>query len=209
MTVEVSLADANALMLTALSEVFEQDERFSLMSTTSSAEAFLQTAMTLPCDTAVIDWSLPSIGAERVLQILREQECPIRVIVCSHGESADIPKRAMAAGAAGFFSHAEPSEKLLEGVLDIADGKMVFPYLDVRDLHDPLQALTRTEKLLLGSLALGRTNKELAADHGISINTVKFHLRNLYEKLAVNNRAQAIAFYYSSVTRNETVPGES
>lgn len=209
MSVEVSLADANALMLTALSEVFERDNRFSLMSTTSSAESFLQTAMTVPCDTAVIDWSLPSLGAERVLHILREQECPTRVIVCSHGESADIPKRAMAAGAAGFFAHSEPSEKLLEGVLDIADGKMVFPYLDVRQLHDPLQSLTRTEKLLLASLALGRTNKELAADHGISINTVKFHLRNLYEKLEVNNRAQAIAFFYSSANQSELMHNES
>lgn len=209
MSVEVALADANALMLTALSEVFERDERFSLMSTTSSAESFLQTAMTVPCQTAVVDWSLPSLGAEQILHILREQECPTRVIVCSHGESADIPKRAMAAGAAGFFAHSEPSEKLLEGVLDVAEGKMVFPYLDVRELHDPLQSLTRTEKLLLSSLALGRTNKELASDHGISINTVKFHLRNLYEKLAVKNRAQAIAFFYSSATRQSSMPGES
>lgn len=209
MSVEVSLADSNALMLTALSEVFERDDRFSLMSTTSSAESFLQTAMTVPCGTAVIDWSLPSLGAERVLHILREQECPTRVIVCSHGESLDIPKRAMAAGAAGYFAHSEPSEKLLEGVLDIAQGKMVFPYLDVRELHDPLQSLTKAEKQLLGSLALGRTNKELAADHSISINTVKFHLRNLYEKLEVSNRAQAIAFYYSSTNPSELVPNES
>ncbi|MDD9923613.1 MAG: LuxR C-terminal-related transcriptional regulator, partial [Boseongicola sp.] len=46
----------------------------------------------------------------------------------------------------------------------------------------------------------GLTNRELSRELGISINTVKFHLSNLYDKLAVRNRAQAIAFYYSSRT---------
>lgn len=206
MSIDVALADANALMLSALSEIIDNDERFSLMSTTASAESFLQTALSVPCTTAVIDWSLPSLGAEKLLRALRDQDCPTRVIVCSHGDSTDIPKRAMASGAAGFFSHAEPSEKLLEGIVEVAAGKMVFPYLDVRELHDPFEALTRTEKILLSSLALGRTNKELSAEHSISINTVKFHLRNLYEKLAVKNRSQAIAFYYSSASPDHLEP---
>lgn len=201
MTVDVALADSNALMLSALAEIIENDDRFSLMSTTSSAESFLQTALTVPCTTAVVDWNIPTLGAERLLHMMREQECPTRVIVCTHSHSNEVPKRAMAAGAAGFFSHAEPTEKLMDGILDIAQGKMVFPYLDVRELHDPLSALTRMEKAIMVSLASGRTNKELSSDHAISINTVKFHLRNLYDKLAVNNRAQAIAFYYSSANQ--------
>ena len=196
--IEIALADGNALMLGALSEVFDRDGRFSLVSTTSTAAAFLNTAVTAPTPVAVVDWNLPALGAESLIRILREQGSSVRVVVCSHGDTVDIAKRAMAAGAAGFFSHSEPPERLLEGAVDVAAGRMVFPYLDVRDLHDPLNVLTRTERALLDSLALGRTNKELARDHGIAVNTVKFHLRNLYEKLAVRNRAQAIAYYYSS-----------
>ena len=201
MKVDVSLADGNALMLSALSEIFDRDSRFSLVSTTNTAESFLQTVLTLPTSVAILDWSLPSLGAEKLIRLLRDQDCPVRVIVCTHGQSSDIPKRAMAAGAAGFFSHTESADQLLEAVIEVASGKMMFPYLDVRELHDPLQSLTRTERALLTSLSIGRTNKELASDHGITINTVKFHLRNLYEKLSVNNRAQAIAFYYSSSNR--------
>jgi two-component system nitrate/nitrite response regulator NarP len=81
----------------------------------------------------------------------------------------------------------------------VAKGRMVFPYVDVRSLkRDPRESLTEREKTMLAALARGRTNTELAADLGISINTVKFHLRNLYEKLGLRNRSQAIAFYYSS-----------
>ena len=80
-------------------------------------------------------------------------------------------------------------------IAEVAAGRMVFPFLDVRKLRqDPMSVLTRRERVLLTSLAQGRTNKELAADLNISLNTVKFHLRNLFEKLSVNNRAQAIAF---------------
>jgi len=44
-------------------------------------------------------------------------------------------------------------------------------------------------------LAAGRTNKEIAAEKGVSGNTVKYHIRNLFEKLSVSNRGQAIALY--------------
>lgn len=194
----MALADGNALMLGALSEIFDRDARFSLVSTTGSAEAFLRTAVTAPTSVAIVDWNLPSIGAEKAIRILREQGSTVRIIVCSHTDGSSIPERAMASGAAGFFSYAEPPKRLLDGAIDVAAGRMVFPYLDVRQLHDPTSSLTRTERALLDSLALGRTNKELAGDHGIAVNTVKFHLRNVYEKLDVRNRAQAIARYYSS-----------
>lgn len=196
--VDITLANGSSLMLSALSELFESHGGFSLMSTTSTAESFLQTALSVPSTLAVIDWGLPALGAEKIIQILREQESPMRVVVCTQGSSIDIAKRAMSAGAAGYYSHDQSTDKLLETALDVADGKMVFPYFDVRDLHNPLQSLTKTEKVLLTSLSLGRTNKELATDHQITVNTVKFHLRNLYEKLSVNNRAQAIAFYYAA-----------
>jgi two-component system nitrate/nitrite response regulator NarP len=51
---------------------------------------------------------------------------------------------------------------------------------------------------MLEALSRGLTNRELSVDLGISANTVKFHLSNLYDKLSVKNRAQAIAYYYSS-----------
>jgi two-component system nitrate/nitrite response regulator NarP len=83
-------------------------------------------------------------------------------------------------------------------VATVAAGRMVFPFLDVRALkRDPREELTDREKTMLSALARGRTNNELAKELGISINTVKFHLRNLYEKLGFRNRSQAIAFYYS------------
>jgi len=153
--IDVILADSNSLVISAMSEIFEKDPRFSVVATSSTAEGFLSTCL-------------------------------------------------RSAGAAGFASRSGDVEGLLSTCVEVSKGKMVFPFVDVRDLQsDPIQSLSRKERVILDSLSKGLTNRELSKELGITTNTVKFHLSNLYEKLSVRNRAQAIAFYYSS-----RLPGE-
>lgn len=193
------VADSNSLMLQALAELFERDRRFSLVATSKTAEGFLETCLRVPVDIGIIDWSIPQLGAERLLGILRDQPSAPRIIVYASSQDPDVPRRALAAGAAGFCDRDAPQEQLLDIAASVATGRMVFPYVDVRSLkRDPRESLTEREKTMLAALAKGRTNTELAADLGISINTVKFHLRNLYEKLGLKNRSQAIAFFYAN-----------
>ncbi len=197
--VNVALADSNPLMLGALSEFVDRDPRFSLVATAKTAENFLELALRSEITVGVIDWTLPILGGERLLEVLRAQEAPPRMVVYSHDPQSDIARRAMAAGAAGFCDRSEPPERLLDIVAEVAGGRMVFPFLDVRSLkRDPMDTLTERERTLMGLLAKGYSNKQLARELSISVNTVKFHLRSVFEKLAVNSRAQAIAYYYSS-----------
>ncbi|SIT07561.1 response regulator transcription factor [Paracoccus saliphilus] len=196
--VSVMLADSNPLVLSAMSEVFERDTRFSLVATSATAEGFLGTVMRIPCQVGIIDWGLPVLGGARLLEVLREQESAPRIVVYAD-EGSDAHRAAMSAGAAGFVARNGPVETLLDTCVAVAAGKMVFPYLDVRELQkDPIHSLSRREAAMLEALSKGLTNRELSQELGISTNTVKFHLSNLYDKLSVKNRAQAIAFYYSS-----------
>lgn len=196
--IDVMLADSNPLVLSAMSEIFERDARFSLVATSSTAEGFLGTVMRVPVDIGVIDWNLPVLGGARLIEVLREQERSPRVVVYGDNNT-DVARLAMGAGAAGFAPRSGEIDALLSTCADVARGKMVFPFIDVRDLQsDPIQTLSRKERVMLEALSKGLTNRELSKELGISTNTVKFHLSNLYDKLAVKNRAQAIAFYYSS-----------
>lgn len=198
-SLDVALADSNPLMLAALSEFFERDPRFSLVVTTNSAEAFLDAVQRVPVAVGIIDWTLPRLGGERLLIALRERGHGPRIVVYGSSDAPDAIRRVMAAGAAGFCSRDKAPEDLLAIVEGVARGQMMFPFVDIRELNrDPAQSLTGRERMLLTSLARGLTNKALASEHGIAVNTVKFHLRNLFDKLAVENRAQAIAFYYAS-----------
>ena len=195
----VIVADPNTIMLQALSELFERDKRFTLVATSKTAEGFLESCLRVPVDIGIVDWTIPQLGGERLLAILRDRPDAPRIIVYSGSADPDVPRRAMAAGAAAFLTRDAPEQQLLDVAATVAAGRMVFPYMDVRSLkRDPRDSLTEREKTLLAALAKGRTNTELAAELDISINTVKFHLRNLYEKLSLNNRSQAIAFYYAN-----------
>lgn len=196
--IDVMLADSNPLVLSALSEIIDRDPRFSLVATSATAEGFLGTVMRVPVQIGIIDWNLPALGGAKLIEVLREQANAPRVVVYAE-DSGDLPRLAMSAGAAAFAPRSSAAEKLLETCLEVAAGKMVFPFLDVRELqNDPIHQLSRKERAMLEALSKGLTNRELAKELGITINTVKFHLSNLYEKLSVKNRAQAIAFYYSS-----------
>lgn len=199
--INVGLADANPLILGALSECFDQDPRFSLVFTSRTAEGFLEVALRADIAVGVIGWSLPALGGRRLMEVIRAQKHVPKIVVYDDGAQSDIAQAAMSAGAAGFCSRNEPPERLLTIVSEVAAGHMVFPFLDVRELsRDPIDSLTRRERLLLERLATGLSNKELANDLDLSINTVKFHLRNLFEKLSVNSRTQAIALYYSEMS---------
>jgi two-component system, NarL family, nitrate/nitrite response regulator NarP len=198
-TIELILGDPNPLMLQALSEIFDRDRRFSLVATAKTADGFLEACLRAPVAIGITDWSLPPLGAEQLLAILRDRPKPPRMVIYASSTDPDMPRRAMAAGAAGFCTRETPPEQLLDIVATVASGRMVFPYLDVRSLkRDPREELTEREKSMLSALARGRTNIELAAELGISVNTVKFHLRNLNEKLGLRNRSQAIAFFYAN-----------
>ena len=198
-TIEVIVADGNALMLSALSEKFNRDARFSLVSTVSSAENFLTMAIRMPVQIGVIDWALPMLGGQRLLEVLRDQPNAPRCVVYADDRSGETARRALAAGAAGFCARSAPVEEMLDVCAEVAAGRMVFPFMDVRALQaDPIFSLTKRERSLLESMAEGRTNKELATEFSVSVNTVKFHLSNLYDKLGVKNRSQAISFYFAA-----------
>ena len=207
--IDIAIADNNTLMLSALSGFVNKDQRFSLVATASTAEGFLEAVFRVPVEVGVVDWFLPEIGCEKVIQILREQENAPKIVVYAQGDARDISRRAMAAGAAGFCSRNNTPAELMDTIATVASGKMVFPFLDVRELRtDPVHQLTRTERLFLVSLAKGSSNNEIAAEHNVSINTVKFHLRNIYEKLSIKNRAQAVAFYYSALAKEGALPSD-
>ncbi len=196
--IDIVIADKSPLVLSGLSHLFENDDRFSLLATATDGERFMEAVVRLNFDVGIIGWDMPYMEGRAVLQAVRqlEQNPPPRIIVYTGNLSPRIPRLVMQLGGAGFCSKQEAPERLVETVLAAAEGRMVFPFMDMSSADaDPLGGLTAREQELLDSLTQGRTNAQIAGDLGISLNTVKFHLKNLYGKLNVRNRAQAVARY--------------
>ena len=162
----------------------------------ADGERFLAAVERLAFDVGIIGWEMPYLDGRGVLQAMRGRDHAPRIIVYTGSPNPDVPRQAMALGAAGFCSKNEPPSHLLETIQSVAAGRMVFPFIDVGRLAaDPFAGLTPREREMLAALAGGLTNQQMAGQLSISLNTVKFHLKNLYDKLGVNNRAQAVAYY--------------
>ncbi len=198
--VEVAIVDKSPLVQAALRDLLARDGRFRLAFVAGDGEEFLRAlARRPPPDVVVMGWVMPALDGRGVLEALKERAEAPRAVVYTGDPDVALPRRTMALGAAAFVSKREPPERLLEVVEGVARGQMVFPFLDVRELQaDPLGTLSPRERELLEALGSGRTNAELAHQLGVSVNTVKFHLRNLFDKIGVRNRAQAVQLWHES-----------
>lgn len=197
--VRVGLADKNPLIQAALKHLLSEDGRFELTFVASNCEDFLANIEANPIEVGVIGWIIGPCDGRYILDHLNAQENAPRIIVYTGDANKIVPSQVMTHGGAAFVSKSEQPAVLLDTIAAVAAGRMVFPYIDVRSIYDnPLSTLTRREMEVLADLASGRTNKQIARDLSVSLNTIKFHVRNLFQKLGVNSRGQAISMYLRS-----------
>ncbi|MBA2125999.1 DNA-binding response regulator [Hyphomicrobium methylovorum] len=201
--IEVSIVDQNPVVRTGLETLLVRDGRFSVSGIYASGEDLLAALQTKPVEIVIVGWSLPDMTGGDVLTRVRKEKWRTRIIIYTGERSSEVLRTAIKSGAWGFVAKTEEPQVLLEAVVSVARGRLSLPYVDIDLLnHDPLESLTARERELLAALANGWTNLQIAARTGISRNTVKYHLKNLYDKLGVSNRAMAVALHVS-INRNE------
>jgi DNA-binding NarL/FixJ family response regulator len=204
----VMLAERNPLVLAALGDMIKRDDRFELVLSVQTGEAFMEaaSAATPDFDVAVIGWKLSDMNGGEVLAGLRKRQLHTRIVIFSNEHDVAILKQCVRMGAQGFCYQFDDPCILFDTLLAVAHGRICIPYIDVSKINDtPLSKLTQRERELLVVLADGWTNLQIATRTGISENTVKYHLKNLYDKLDVRNRAMAVALHASEKNRGAQV----
>lgn len=193
------IADKNPVMRSGLSELLTRDGRFEVVGCVSNGNELITFVDDTPPDIAVMGWSFADMKGGDVLSALKRRHATTRLIVYTGEPGKDVLRQAIRLGAWGFISKSDDTDLLVETVASVARGRMSLPYIDMQSLtSDPLGELTARERELLVALANGWTNLQIASRTGISRNTVKYHLKNLYDKLGVSNRAMAVALYMST-----------
>lgn len=197
--IRVGIVDKSPLVRAGLKQLLSEDPRFEPVISSGGGEEFLEAIQKVSIDVAVSGWLMPTGDGKFVLDHVAGREGAPKIVVFTGAESEAVAAQVMAHGGAGYMGKSERPADLLDTLAAVAEGRMVFPYLDVRRIYDnPLTGLTRRELEVLAALAAGRTNKQIAREQDVSLNTVKFHIKNLYSKLGVHNRAQAVALYLKS-----------
>ncbi|MFC6094558.1 response regulator [Saccharothrix lopnurensis] len=167
------------------------------------AEALTVVAASRP-DVVLTDLRMPEPSGGALIRLLVERVPTARVLVLTtHDTDSDVLP-AVEAGAVGYLLKDAPREELFRAVRAAARGETVLsPSVAALLLARirPRRPLTRTglsarEREVLALIALGRTNREAAAELHISEATVKTHLLHVYAKLEVPDRASAVAAAY-------------
>lgn len=201
---KILIGERNPLVVAALADMIGRDGRFELAGSLQTGEAFLQAASLAEpgFDLAVLGWRLADMDGGDVLAEMQRRDLHPRVVIFSNDHDIAILRRCVRLGVQGFCYQFDDPAILFDTLVAVARGRICIPYTDVSKIHDtPLAKLTTRERELLAVLADGWTNLQIATRTGISENTVKYHLKNLYDKLDVRNRAMAVALYASEKSR--------
>lgn len=197
--IRVCVADKSPLIQAALKHLLSADARFELVDVVANGDQFLEIVDRSSIEVGVIGWVISPGDGKFILDQLRGRASAPRIIVYTGAPSSTVAPQVMAHGGAAFVSKSEQPDFLIDTIAAVAEGRMLFPFLDIRAIHqNPLSTLTRRELEVLSLLAAGQSNKQIAETQSVSPNTVKFHVRNLFEKLGVHSRSQAVALYLSS-----------
>ncbi len=153
---------------------------------------------------ALVDIGLPGLSGLDGVRILRERYPSIAPVLLTVFKDDDRIFQAVCAGACGYLLKKTSPVRLLEAIKEIAEGgavmspevaKRVIELFRKSQTPEPTadSGLSPQERQLLKLLMDGHQNKTAAAELGISVHTVGFHLRSIYEKLHVHTRSEAVA----------------
>jgi|AMFO01.1.fsa_nt_gi Response regulator containing a CheY-like receiver domain and an HTH DNA-binding domain len=196
--IRVVIADDHRLLLDGLAQALDGLPDITVVGTAGDGVALLELLERTPVDVLLLDLEMPRLGGVAALRRLPDP--PPTIVVTMHTD-ADHRRRAETAGAVGFLSKSAPLRDLAAAVRAARAGADLLHAEDLEALLDGYrqprlypgaEAITGRERELLALLARGITRTEDLADElFISQKTVKNHLASIYEKLGVNDRAQA------------------
>ena len=154
-------------------------------------------------DVILTDIGLPGMSGVEGTRLLRERFPLVPILALTvYDDDANV-FNAICAGASGYLLKNTPPGRLLDSLQEVADGgapmspevarRVLALFRQFRPPERALSALTPQEMTLLKLMVEGHHYKTAASEMGISINTVSFHLRHIYEKLQVHSKTEAVA----------------
>ncbi len=193
----VILADDHPMMLAGLGKLLAS--HFDVVGTAADGRSLLEAAARLRPDLVVADVSMPGIDGIEATRRLRATAPGIRVLILSiHGEPSCV-RAAFAAGARGYLTKSSVPDEIELAVREVLDGRFyVSPIVahaaivqaDGTAPPEARETLTPREHEIASLVGAGLPNLEIARRLGVSVTTVRTHLRKVYSKLRLASRIE-------------------
>ena len=200
--VTVLVADDHPLFREGIARAVKERPDLELVGEAENGRDALEQIRALAPAVAVVDLRLPGLHGLEVLNAVRRDGLPTRILMLSASTEGPLVFEAVSAGAAGYLSKQADRTAVCDAVAAIARGESVLDpgvqtglvaEVQSRGVADRRPVLTQREAEILGLIAEGRSAPDISRELYLSTATVKTHLGHLYEKLGVSDRAAAVA----------------
>jgi DNA-binding NarL/FixJ family response regulator len=202
----------------SLARWLDASDGFQCCGSFSSAEDALKAIPKSDTDIVIMDINLPAMSGIECVRKLRADRPALQVIMLTVYEDSEMIFKALQAGAHGYLLKRSSPDKILEAIVEVSRGgapmssniarKVVQSFENAGLSTEENANLTKREEEILRGVVRGLINKEIADELGISVETIRVHLKNIYEKLHVRSRTEAaIKAYPMAGLRGAARPG--
>jgi len=200
--IRVSIIEDNDQFRKALEIIINQVMDTTLAGSYTSAEKAMVGLLQSPPDIAIVDISLPGMAGTELILRMRDKIRNTQFMVCTIHDDNDTIFEALRCGAAGYILKDPVTvEEISKAIHDLYNGgspmspfiaRKVISAFQKPTINDPNSLLSLREKEVLELVSKGLLYKEIAFRLEISTETVKKHLKNIYQKLHVQNKVEAL-----------------
>jgi DNA-binding NarL/FixJ family response regulator len=197
MRLKLLIADDHQLMLEGIRLALSDADDIEIVGETSSGAEVLPLVRQTSPDVVLLDLRMPGMDGLRCLESLRQRHPELKTVVLSGSDDPDVIDAAFQRGAAAFILKRIDPLDLAPVIRQALDGNVFYP-VEARPVaaEAPGSGLTTREADILKALAEGLSNKQIARQFWLSEQTIKFHLTNIYRKLDVGSRTEAVRHAY-------------
>ena len=208
----VAIVEDNAVMRKSFGQWIDASPGFRCVFGCATAEEAVAEIPRLKPDVVLMDINLPGESGIVCTARLKEELPGVQVIILTVYRNQELIFQALQAGACGYLLKRSSPEELLKAISEVRSGgapmtseiaRMVVEAFQKKPANPALaEGLTNRESEILALLSEGLSNKEIADRVDISYDTVRAHLRHIYEKLHVRGRTEAVKMYLKSSNLN-------
>ena len=198
-SIRVVLAEDHGLMRDAVKLVFDEAEDVDLVGEVGNGHDLLPLLAKVEADVVLLDVQLPGLDGLGCLEAVAEHHPHVKVAMLSAVEDPQVIESAFRRGARAYILKSVNPFDLPATIRQIVDESVIHRALAAPDgsaSPKRVTGLSEKEMAVLAELANGYTNKQIAARLWLSEQTVKFHLRNIYRKLGITSRTEALRYAY-------------